>query len=128
MCLNSFITDEKLKEHKIDCRNHDEIKAKMPNESNKYIKFKNNKNKIWAPFNIKADFEAITKKYIENEEEMNDNNKTHKYQKHESISYSLKLNSIVDKSNFNRTIIYKGDDCVENFLKELNKIQFEISD
>ena len=114
-CLNSFYNEESLSNHIDNCQNYDTIKTILPSEDKKYIQFQNYSKQLRAPFKIYADFECI----LQNIEDNNETN-TKKYQEHKPVSYMLNIVSY-DK-NDEKIIIYKGIDCVEHFLININKI------
>jgi len=128
LCLNAFYDhknngqkyskEDKLIEHLKECEKYDEVKTELP-VKDKFIKFKNFKNKILAPFIMTADFESLTEECSEKA-----GKSTHKYQKHKAISYCLKLISFDGKMD--KIYKYIGEDCVEHFLKKIDKIQYKI--
>ena len=67
-CLQHFYTIEKLNNHIIYCKNIDPQKTIFPNKANKFIQFKNFKNKIPVPFVVYADFESLNTACIKTNE------------------------------------------------------------
>ena len=61
-CMNSFNTEEKRDNHVEYCRDHDSVKIKMPNEKNKWLKFKDGYKQFKVPFVMYFDTECILEK------------------------------------------------------------------
>ena len=64
-CLNCFLLctkENKLKNHKILCENHDYCYVKMPEEDNKILKYNHGEKFIKVPFTIYADLESLLEK------------------------------------------------------------------
>ena len=64
-CLNyfhSYTTENKLRKHKRICENCDFCHLKMPNKSNKTLKYVPGKRSLRVPFIIYADLECLLKK------------------------------------------------------------------
>ena len=49
-CSHSFITENKLKNHKSACENHDYCYVEMPKEDNKILKYKHGEKSVKVPF------------------------------------------------------------------------------
>ena len=106
-CLNGFDTPEKLEKHKEYCSEEESVKINMP-EPDSFIKFKNFLYSERAPFTIYADFESLVKPL--NTCEPNPNKSyTHKYQKHEPVSFVYYIKS------FNESV-YKS--TLRKYVKE----------
>lgn len=58
-CLHYFITEEKLQEHLLRCCSQNKTKITLPDDENRWVRFKNFKNKIEVPFIIYADIESL---------------------------------------------------------------------
>lgn len=56
-CVNYFSTENKLKQHGVNCNNLNDIKMSFLSE--KYINFKNHVNKEKLSFVMYCDFESI---------------------------------------------------------------------
>ncbi|CAG9840730.1 unnamed protein product [Diabrotica balteata] len=61
-CLQPFSSAVQLEAYTKDCVRINETAIKMPEESNKMLKFKNFRNKIKAPFAVYADLESALKR------------------------------------------------------------------
>ena len=61
-CSHSFRTKNKLKKHEKICRNHDFCYVKMPDESNKILKYIPAEKSLKVPFTIYADLECLLQK------------------------------------------------------------------
>ena len=106
-CLNGFDTMEKLEKHKEYCDEEESIKINMP-KPDTFIKFKNFLYGERAPFVIYADFESLLKPLETCKPDPN-KSYTHKYQKHEPLSFSYFIKSF-DES------VYKSDKRI--YIKE----------
>ena len=106
-CLNGFDTMEKLEKHKEYCDEEESIKINMP-KPDTFIKFKNFLYSERAPFVIYADFESLLKPLETCKPDPN-KSYTHKYQKHEPLSFSYFIKSF-DES------VYKSDKRI--YIKE----------
>ena len=106
-CLNGYDDPEKLEKHKEYCSEEESIKINMP-KPDTYIKFKNYLYSKRAPFAIYADFESILKPLDTCEPDPN-KSYTHKYQKHEPLSFVYYIKS------FNESI-YKS--TLRKYVKE----------
>ena len=60
-CLQHFSSKIELDNHLLLCNHVDIQRTEFPTSKNKYLSFKNFKNKIPAPFAVYADFEAFNK-------------------------------------------------------------------
>ena len=100
-CLNGFDTMEKLEKHKEYCNEEESVKINMP-KPDTFIKFKNYLYSERAPFAIYADFESKLKPLETCEPDPN-KSYTHKYQKHEPISFVYYIISF-DESVYKSTL------------------------
>ena len=121
-CLNGFDTPEKLENHKEYCGEKESIKINMP-PSDTFIKFKNFLYSERAPFTIYADFESLLKP-LDNCKPDPNKSYTHKYNKHEPVSfvyYIKSFNEDVYKSTL-RSYIKENEedpDVIDVFIKWL---------
>ena len=106
-CLNGFDTPEKLEKHKEYCSEEESVKINMP-PSDSFIKFKNFLYSERAPFAIYADFESLLKPLDTCEPDPN-KSYTHKYNKHEPVSFVYYIKS------FNENV-YKS--TLRSYIKE----------
>ena len=106
-CLSGCDDPEKLEKHKEYCSEEESIKINMP-KPDTYIKFKNYLYSERAPFAIYADFESILKPLDTCEPDPN-KSYTHKYQKHEPLSFVYYIKS------FNESV-YKS--TLRKYVKE----------
>ena len=90
-----------------------------------YLKFKNHEHVKRYPFVIYADIESLTKK-MEYCDINPENSYTTKIQKHEPISYTFTLVSFNQNVLENKTIIFTGEDCMEDLVIELEMISSKI--
>ena len=131
-CLNGFDTPEKLENHKEYCGEKESVKINMP-PSDTFIKFKNFLYSERAPFTIYADFESLLKP-LDNCKPDPNKSYTHKYNKHEPVSfvyYIKSFNEDVYKSTL-RSYIKENEedpDVIDVFIKWLEddvKIIFKL--
>ena len=118
-CFHAYRTENKLEKHKKICENHDYCHVEMPNEDNKIIKYNQEEKSIRSPFIIYADLECLLKKVstcYNNFEESS----TTEINKHTPSGYSLFTHCSFDKSK-NKLDYYRGDNCMENFCKDLRE-------
>ena len=106
-CLNGFDTPEKLEKHKEYCSEEESVKINMP-PPDSFIKFKNYLYSERAPFVIYADFESLLKPLDTCEPNPN-KSYTHKYNKHEPVSFVYYIKS------FNESV-YKS--TLRSYVKE----------
>ena len=131
-CLNGYDEPEKLEKHKEYCSEEESIKINMP-PPDTYIKFKNYLYSERAPFAIYADFESILKPLETCKPDPN-KSYTHKYNKHEPVSfvyYIKSFNESVYKSKL-RSYVKENEedpdtiDVFINWLEEDVKIISEL--
>ena len=123
-CLNGFDSMEKLEKHKEYCDEEESIKINMP-EPDTFIKFKNYLHGEKAPFTIYADFESLLKPLNTCEPDPN-KSYTHKYNKHEPLSFVYYIKSF-DESVYKSTLRKyikeneKDPDVIDTFLNWLEE-------
>ena len=90
------------------------------------IYFKNKLRKFKAPYVSYADFECLTTVYRPSMSKPIDPNKsyTEKYQQHKPCGYQITVvNSITNEIE---SYLYRGSDCMEQFVKTCRDIRIEI--
>ena len=123
-CLNGFDTPEKLDNHNEYCGEEESVKINMPPPET-YIKFKNYLYSERAPFVIYADFESLLKPLETCKPDPN-KSYTHKYNKHEPVSfvyYIKSFNESVYKSQL-RSYVKENEeypDTIDVFINWLEK-------
>ena len=100
-CFNSFKSPEALNKHLEYCNIYECIKINMP-EPDTYLNFKNHLYSERAPFAIYADFESLLKS-LKTCKPNPKKSYTHKYNKHEPLSFSYYIKSF-DESVFKSTL------------------------
>ena len=123
-CFNSFNSSETLKNHLEYCNINECIKINMPPEgaSLKFINFLHGER---APFAIYADFESLLKPLDTCKPDPN-KSYTHKYQKHEPLSFVYYIKSF-DKRVYKSTLRYyvkekeEDPDPIDVFIKWLEE-------
>ena len=117
-CLNCFCaysTKNKLEAHKKICKKHNYCHVEMPTKDNKTIKYKHGEKSLKLPFFIYADVECLLEKKSSCQNNPNKSSTT-KINKHIPSGYSIFTHCSFDESK-NKLNYYRGDDCMENFLK-----------
>ena len=118
-CFHSYTTENKLRKHKRICENHDFCHLKMPDESNKTLKYVPGKKSLRVPFIIYADLECLLKK-INTCQNNPEKSYTEKKAVHKPSGYSLLTCYSFDKSK-NERKYYRGKDCMKMFCNNLTK-------
>ena len=128
-CLQCFYSKESLAKHRVNCIAINGAQAiKMPEkytdkngvERSPCVYFKNNHKSLPVPFCIVADFECITEKVADledNTEKSDSKSYTEKYQKHTACSFGYKVVCHYDQMYSGDVVIYRGEDCIEKFMK-----------
>ena len=116
-CLNVFHKEEKFQFHKEQCMINKTQNIIMPEEGS-IVKFRKYKNTTYHPFVVYADIECKTTK-LEYPDLNPESSYTIKTQYHEPASYVLRFLSYNQLVMENKTIIYVGEDCMDNLVEEL---------
>ncbi|KAJ8910221.1 hypothetical protein NQ315_015913 [Exocentrus adspersus] len=114
-CLHYFSSMERLSKHYADCKNVNDCKVRLPNEDQKYLKFKNFKNKEKVPFVVYADLESVLKQV----------NSGNKYQHHlpAAVGYYVKCSYDPSLSFYQS---YRGEDCMSWFAREMTQFAEDV--
>ena len=124
-CLHAFWREELLLQHLPDCMAlNGTQKTSLPEEGEKELKFKNHHKGLKVPFVIYADFESITQP-IDQAERDPTQSYTDGYQLHVPCGYAYKVVCVDDRYTKD-TVVYRGEDCVERFLKAVNEEKWQI--
>ena len=116
-CLQCFSSEEVLNNHKNNCIQINGTQAvKMPDKNNNILKFNNFNKQQPVPFVIYTDFEAITEK-ISNHQQNNDKSYTEAYQKHIDCGFGYKVVCCYDDKYTQPLKIYRGEKAVYTFLE-----------
>lgn len=123
-CLNYFYDQQKLESHTEKCPLQNECTIEMPTAENNIIRFKNIGNQLKAPFIIYADIETLLKEPTTQFCSTSEN--TRAYQQHEAFSIGYYFHCLFDntKSYYSS---FRGEDCIEWFVKQLYSIANDIS-
>lgn len=123
LCLNYFTDQQKLEKHTIKCDEHNECTIEMPTEANNMIRFEKFKHQLKVPFIIYADIETLLKNPTT---EFCSSDSTRAYQQHEAFCIGYYFHCMFDstKSYYSS---YRGEECIEWFVRELNKIAYDIA-
>ena len=112
-CFQSYSTENKLNVHKKMCENNKYCNIEMPGPNNNIIKYNQGDKSLKLPFIIYADLECLLKK-IDTCQNNPDLSSTTKINQHIPSGYSIYTNCSFDKS-----IYYRGEDCMKRFCKDL---------
>ena len=123
-CLHAFMRQDLLDDHSPYCRPHGPQRISMPNEDNKWLKFKHLAHQLRVPFVIYADFECYTEPI--NSCQPTDAS-TQDYQHHTPSGFCYYIVSDLPDYTFN-PVVYRGPDRVDTFLTELQKEEKRIND
>ena len=103
-CLHGFSREDLLVKHKPLCKNYGIQHTLLPDEQNKWMKFMNIKKMLKVPYVIYTDFECIL--------EPSTGKKT--IHKHKAC---LVVSSVDHEKR--KAVVYRGEDAVEHFLKNI---------
>jgi len=87
--LNSFTTEEVLKQHNEYCQKNGVAKITLP-EKGTILEFNNFKRSTKVPMAVYADFECMTKRIQSSQPDL-DKSFTEKYQKHEPSGFCYNI-------------------------------------
>ena len=124
-CLHAFSRENLLQEHTSQCMAlNGAQKTSLPEEGENILEFTNYHKGLKVPFVIYADFESITQP-IDRAQMDETRSYTDHYQLHAPCGYAYKVVCIDDEYTKD-TVVYRGQDCVENFLKALKQEKWRI--
>ena len=118
-CFQSYTMENKLKEHKKVCENHDYCYVQMPEEYNKTLKYSEGEKSMKSPFIIYDDLECLLEKIKtchNNPEKLS----TTKINKHTPSGYSLFADCSFDTTK-NKLDYYRGKNCMKNFSLDIRE-------
>ena len=123
-CINVFYDKDKYLYHRDQCSSHKPHILTMPKPGT-FVKFKNYQHAKKFPFAVYADIESLTTKieYCDVNPEVSYTTKT---QLHKPISYVFRFVSFNQSVLKNKTVIYTGEDCMDNFVIKLEKLVVKI--
>ena len=115
-CLNPFQSEKAYKNHlEKGCMASEGQQTTMPNKDT-YIEFEKHNTKLPCPFVIYGDFECLTTN--------SDTGIKGTYQEHKPCGYMLNVVSRID--NTCQPYLYRGEDCMKQFLEKLTEIKKDI--
>ena len=92
-------------------------KTIFPDKANKFIQFKNFKNKIPVPFVVYADFESLNTTCIKTDEIKS----TEKIADQNICSYAYKLVCVIDDKFSKPLKLYRGENAAYKFIEDMLK-------
>ena len=126
-CSGVFHSEDDLTNHKEKgCMAVEGQTIEMPNFDPEkpdkfFVKFKNRFKKLKAPFVIYADFECLTTKTGTVSTKPI---KTDKYQHHRPCGFMINVVNSIDGSN--EPFLYRGEDCMDVFVKKMIEVKDKI--
>ena len=126
-CSGVFHSEDDLTNHKEKgCMAVEGQTIEMPkfdpeNPDKFFVKFKNHFKKLKAPFVIYADFECLTTKTGTVSTKPI---KTDKYQHHRPCGFMINVVNSIDASN--EPFLYRGEDCMDVFVKKMIEVKDKI--
>ena len=123
-CFQSYATENKLKNHKKVCENHDHCYVEVPEEYNKILKYNEGDKSMKFLFIVCADLESLLEKTntCHNNPEKSS---TTKMNKHASSGYSLFTHCSFDRRK-NKLDHYRGKNCMKNIFLDLREHAIKI--
>ncbi|KAB0804871.1 hypothetical protein PPYR_01841 [Photinus pyralis] len=118
-CLNYFSADRLLQKHTTYCQQLNQCAVRVPIKTENCLEFKNYRFQEKVPFVIYADLESILKP-CSNLSSL-ENHNTLFQTKHIPFSVAYYLRCSYNDS-LSRFSLYRGDDCISWFIKELHSI------
>ncbi|XP_055308993.1 uncharacterized protein LOC129572903 [Sitodiplosis mosellana] len=124
-CLNHFMHFEKLEEHKLACLNQNEYQIIMPKPGlDDTVTFEHYYKQLPVDFVVYADIESILRKPSDDDNSFK-SEKTSAFQKHEVFSIGFYSTGAYADSRYRS---YRGPDCVEWFVSEMESIAHTASE
>ena len=115
-CLNPFSTEKARKKHlEKGCMASEGQQTKMPDKDT-YVEFEKHNTKLPCPFVIYGDFECLSTK--------SNTGIKGTYQEHKPCGYMLNVVSRID--NTCQPYLYRGEDCMKQFVEKLTEIKKDI--
>ena len=118
-CLNSFMTENKLKIHKKISKNYDFCGVEMLSEKNNILKFSQHEKLNKMPYIIYADLECLVKR-IKGCEKNPEISSTTKVGEHIPCGYSMSTMWRFNHTK-NKHTLYRGKDCMKKLCKSLTE-------
>ena len=118
-CFQSYTTENKLKNHKKVCENHDYCYVEMPEEDCKILKYNQGEKSMRVPIIIYADLESLLEKMNtcrNNNEKLSIN----RINEHTPSGYSLFTHCSFDTTK-NKLDYYRGKNCLKIFCLDLRE-------
>lgn len=120
-CLHLFESQSTLNWHSEQCKNSNKVRIDMPDDTDKWLYFRNFQNQLKCPFIIYADSESLLKPVNEKIQSMQS------FQQHISYSIGYYFHYLYDESKCFYSS-YTGRDCDVWFANELGKLSLLIDE
>ena len=109
-CLNSYTTENKLKEHEEIYNNHDSCCIQMPNWIEEILKYNPEEKSLKAPFEKNTNLVKTIPKSLTQKKKF----------RHEPSGWTMLTKCSFDKKE-NKCYYYRGKDCIDKMCKKLKK-------
>ncbi|XP_046737544.1 uncharacterized protein LOC124406235 [Diprion similis] len=121
--VNRQLNAPKLLAHRLDCSPDTPWQLTLPDQSNKWLKFENNSNKMQVPYIVYADFECL----LENSSQSSESSNTKIYHKHVpySVGYYFECSHDESLSYYNS---YRGVDYQKWLAHQLHGIAVRVAE
>jgi len=123
-CLHGFRSEDNQKTHTKNCQRFGAQKTRLPDEQDRFIRYKNTAKQMRHPFVIYADFECIITKIQRCDKDSNLSS-TDKIAEHTPCGFSYKLVGYNDNTTED-IVSYRGHDAAHKFIEEMEAIQNRI--
>ena len=121
-CSHGFKSEELLKKHEEQgCLAVEGQKIEMP-KAGETIEFKNHFKRLKAPFVIYADFECLTVPI--DVKSKSAKAKTTSYQNHRPCGFMINVVNAITGSS--EPYLYRGEDCMDVFVKRMHKVKWDV--
>ena len=121
-CLHGFTKESLLQNHIKYCSVHSPTKIEMPNEEEKWLKFKDFAKQIRVPYVVYADFESLL---VEMPSDTESTSQTKKIRHHVASGFTYKVVSAVPGQTFPH-VTYRGQNVADVFIEQMLKVEEDL--
>ena len=123
-CLQGFTSDLILKNHIENCSVHAPIKILLPDEKDKWLKFKDYEKSLRVPYAVYCDFESVQQRIPLNQP--NDNRtQTVRTREHKASGFTYKIVSSLPGEKF-PYVTYRGQNTAEVFIHHMLEVEKDL--